>query len=95
MNIKSFENIYFIGIGGIGMSALAKYFHAQQKQVSGYDKTASAITTSLASLGIKIAVKDAIESIEAPYLNPEKTLVITTPAIPGTDFNPHKSAKVG
>ena len=66
------------------MSALAKYFHAQQKQVSGYDKTASAITTSLASLGIKIAFKDVIESIEAPYLNPEKTLVITTPAIPKT-----------
>ena len=85
MNIKSFENIYFIGIGGIGMSALAKYFHAQQKQVSGYDKTASAITTSLESLGIKIAFNDTFESIEATYLNPEKTLVITTPAIPKTN----------
>ena len=85
MNIKSFENIYFIGIGGIGMSALAKYFHAQQKQVSGYDKTASAITTSLESLGIKIAFNDTFESIESTYLNPEKTLVITTPAIPKTN----------
>ena len=66
MNIKSFENIYFIGIGGIGMSALAKYFHAQQKQVSGYDKTASAITTSLESLGIKIAFNDTLNPLMRP-----------------------------
>lgn len=85
MNIKSFENIYFIGIGGMGMSALAKYFHAHQKQVSGYDKTRSASTASLESLGIKIAFKDTFESIEDAYLNPEKTLVITTPAIPKTN----------
>jgi len=86
MNIKSFENIYFIGIGGIGMSALAKYFHAQQKQVSGYDKTPSASTASLESLGIKIAFNDTFESIKDAYLNPDKTLVITTPAIPQTNI---------
>lgn len=67
------------------MSALAKYFHAQQKQVSGYDKTASAITSSLESLGIKIAFNDTFESIKDAYLKPDKTLVITTPAIPKTN----------
>ena len=65
MNLKEIHNIYFIGIGGIGMSALAKYFHANGKQVAGYDKTPSNITNSLENNGAKIHYKDALDKIEA------------------------------
>ena len=54
MNLKAFHNIYFIGIGGIGMSALASYFYAAQKSVSGYDKTPSDITIILDLSGIGV-----------------------------------------
>jgi UDP-N-acetylmuramate--alanine ligase len=47
MNLKTIHNVYFIGIGGVGMSALAKYFVALGKNVGGYDKVSSAITESL------------------------------------------------
>ena len=52
MDIKALNNVYFIGIGGIGMSALARYFVANEKQVAGYDKTPSDITKTLQDLGI-------------------------------------------
>ena len=52
MNWDQIENIFFLGIGGIGMSGLAKYFHSQGKMVSGYDKTPSSITQELEELGI-------------------------------------------
>lgn len=82
MNLNSIHNIYFIGIGGIGMSALARYFHANNKCVSGYDKAQTEITDSLLALGIDIHFKDAIENIDASFLNSETTLVVYTPAIP-------------
>ncbi len=82
MNLNSIHNIYFIGIGGIGMSALARYFHANNKCVSGYDKTQTEITDSLLALGIDIHFKDAIENINTSFLNSETTLVVYTPAIP-------------
>ena len=52
MNLNNIHNIYFIGIGGIGMSAIARYFSANGKQVGGYDKTKTDITDSLVALGI-------------------------------------------
>ncbi|WP_418602868.1 UDP-N-acetylmuramate--L-alanine ligase [Hwangdonia sp.] len=82
MNLKSKHNIYFIGIGGIGMSALARYFHANNKHVAGYDKTPTAITDALSALNIQIHFDDTVEQIDAKFLNPESTLVVYTPAIP-------------
>ena len=82
MKLRDAHNIYFIGIGGIGMSALARYFVAFKKDVAGYDKTKTDITDSLEALGIKVHFKDDVENIESKFLNPETTLVIYTPAIP-------------
>ena len=86
MNLKQIHNIYFIGIGGIGMSALARYFKANNKHVAGYDKTQTEITNSLVDLGIQVHFEDEIKYIEAAFLDHEKTLVVYTPAIP----NNHK-----
>ena len=81
-NLNNISHIYFIGIGGIGMSALARYFHAAGKQVAGYDKTASTITEGLTDLGIEISFQDSIESITSVYKSKEHTLVVYTPAVP-------------
>lgn len=76
------DNIYFIGIGGIGMSALARYFKSVGKVVSGYDKTRTEITFDLARLGIKIHFEDDIKHIENIFQNKKNTLIVYTPAIP-------------
>ncbi len=60
MNLNSIHNVYFIGIGGIGMSAIARYFNATGKNVEGYDKVASEITSSLQNEGIKIHFEDEL-----------------------------------
>ncbi len=75
------DNIYFIGIGGIGMSALARYFRAQNKQVGGYDKKPSEVTDSLAHLGIDIDFLDEVTNINSVFKNLKKTLIVYTPAI--------------
>lgn len=75
-------NVYFIGIGGIGMSALARYFIAEGKSVAGYDRTKTDITVALDELGADIHFEDAIEKIPSAFLNPKDTLVVYTPAIP-------------
>lgn len=82
MNINSIYNVFFLGIGGIGMSAIARYFVALGKNVAGYDKTPSLITSDLEILGVEIHFEDDIKNIPISYLNKEKTLVIFTPAIP-------------
>ena len=82
MNINSIYNVFFVGIGGIGMSAIARYFVALGKNVAGYDKTPSLITSDLEILGVEIHFEDDIKNITISYLNKEKTLVIFTPAIP-------------
>ena len=82
MNLKTIHNIYFIGIGGIGMSALARYFVANNKYVSGYDKTQTEVTNELEKLNIKIHFEDNVNNIDKRYLNPKNTLVVYTPAIP-------------
>ena len=77
MNLKTVNNIYFLGIGGIGMSALARYFHFQGKNIAGYDRTPSPLTDQLQDEGIQI------HFTESPELIPSKTeLIIYTPAIP-------------
>lgn len=82
MNIKAVHNIYFIGIGGIGMSALARYFVANGKQVAGYDKTSTAITESLESMGVAIHFEDTIQHIPNTFLDAKSTVVVYTAAIP-------------
>ena len=82
MNLNKIHNIYFIGIGGIGMSAIARYFSANGKQVGGYDKTKTDITDSLVALGISVTFKDDISNLDSHYLNPETTLIVYTPAVP-------------
>lgn len=100
--LSTYQNFYFVGIGGIGMSALARYFNASGKKVMGYDKTATKITSALISEGIDIIFEDVV-SEETKHLNPENTLVIFTPAIKKLEilnhFNGHgftvlKRAKV-
>ena len=86
MNLNSFKNIYFIGIGGIGMSALATYFYSNDKHVSGYDKNSSIITDKLISKGIKILFSDIVEKIDSEFLNMKNTLVIVTPAVTQTNI---------
>ncbi|MFM9825129.1 UDP-N-acetylmuramate--L-alanine ligase [Flavobacterium sp.] len=81
MNLNQIHNVYFIGIGGIGMSALARYFKAIGKNVSGYDKTETELTKELQGLGIVIRFDDRIDLIPTSYVAKD-TLVIITPAVP-------------
>ena len=83
-SLNNISNFYFIGIGGIGMSALARYFKAAGKNVAGYDKTPSEITRSLNALGIDITFNDSLDEIAALYKNQQNTLVVYTPAVPMT-----------
>ncbi|MFI3261452.1 MAG: UDP-N-acetylmuramate--L-alanine ligase [Rikenellaceae bacterium] len=80
--MNRFENIYFIGIGGIGMSSLARYFKHEGKSVAGYDRTETQLTKKLVDEGIEVKYDDNIETIGTQYLNKENTLVVYTPAIP-------------
>ena len=81
MNLNSRHNIYFIGIGGIGMSALARYFAVNGKHVAGFDRVKTAITISLEKLGVEIHTDDSMELIPTAFRNSKETLVVYTPAI--------------
>lgn len=74
--------IYFVGAGGIGMSALERYFNANGYKVGGYDKTPSPLTQSLIREGIDIHFEDNIEAVDPAFLNPQNCIVCYTPAIP-------------
>lgn len=82
MNINTFNRVYFIGIGGIGMSALARYFNATGKDVAGYDRADTNLTRELINSGINIHFEDDAELIPQDYLKKSDTLIIITPAIP-------------
>jgi len=82
IDLKHIAQVYFIGIGGIGMSALARYFYSEGKQVSGYDKTPSAITNSLEDLGIAVQYHDRDAAVITSFPDREHTLVVYTPAVP-------------
>lgn len=86
MQLDNIHNVYFIGIGGIGMSALARYFKLLGKNVAGYDRTPTQLTDELKAEGIHIHFDDKIELIELPYLNIKNTLVVVTPAVPKQNF---------
>ncbi|WP_204343895.1 UDP-N-acetylmuramate--L-alanine ligase [Psychroserpens algicola] len=82
MNIEHTNSVYFIGIGGIGMSALARYFVAKGFNVGGYDKTKTDLTDTLEDLGVSIHFDDDVTHIDNRFLDAETTLVVYTPAIP-------------
>ena len=80
--LEKYKNIYFLGIGGIGMSSLALYFIDKQKSVGGYDKVKSSITKQLSLKGSVINYENSKANIPNNFLNKEETLVVYTPAIP-------------
>ena len=80
----NYNFIYFIGIGGIGMSNLARYFLSQGKQVAGYDKTPTPLTQSLSAEGAQIHYEDNLSLIPSDFLDKEKALIVYTPAIPSS-----------
>jgi len=84
MNLNVVKYVYLLGAGGIGMSALARYFHNQELLVCGYDRTETGLTRLLEKEGIHINYQDNEEAIPAEIRNasPENLLVIYTPAIP-------------
>lgn len=82
LKISQFKRVYFIGIGGIGMSALARYFMSIGLKVSGYDKTPSELTTKLIEEGINIHFEDKGSQVPAEFYEIATTLVVYTPAIP-------------
>ncbi|WP_299453552.1 UDP-N-acetylmuramate--L-alanine ligase [uncultured Microscilla sp.] len=80
--LEQIKNIYFIGIGGIGMSALARWFNAHQYQVAGYDRTPTTLTTQLQQEGIDIHFDDNVAHIPEAFTHPATTLIVYTPAVP-------------
>lgn len=82
MNFQNIKSVYLVGIGGIGMSALARYFNAKDFFVAGYDKVESNLTRNLVNEGISVNYEDNIECIANEYRDNLNTLVIYTPAIP-------------
>ena len=78
------RSVYFIGAGGIGMSAIARYFIRKGLVVAGYDKTPSALTRHLEKEGMLIHYTEDVKQIPVACNNPKDTLVIYTPAIPET-----------
>ncbi len=81
-NLQNISHVYFIGIGGIGMSALARYLNQQGKTVAGYDKVITALTKQLEAEGINIHYEDSFNAIPQEFKNVEQSLVIYTPAVP-------------
>ena len=104
MDIDTLQSIYFIGAGGIGMSALERYFLSRGKVVAGYDRTPSELTAHLVAEGAQIHFEENVELIPEACKNPETTMVVYTPAVPATHkelryfvehgFEIHKRAQV-
>ena len=82
MDINNITAVYFIGAGGIGMSALIRYFLSKGKKVGGYDKTPSGLTEQLNYEGAAIHYEDNVDLIPDDFTDPVKTLVVYTPAVP-------------
>lgn len=82
MDINNITAVYFVGAGGIGMSALIRYFLSKGKKVAGYDKTPSGLTEQLNCEGAVIHYEDNVDLIPDDFTDPAKTLVVYTPAVP-------------
>ena len=104
MNIESIQSVYFVGAGGIGMSALIRYFLARGKQVAGYDRTSSPLTKQLIAEGARLHFEENPNLIPDDCRCPDTTLVVYTPAVPADHaelvwfrehgFELHKRAQV-
>lgn len=81
-NLKNITTFYFVGIGGIGMSALARYFKMQGKAVFGYDKTSTDLTDELVAEGIPVTFTDEISELQSEVKVKHNVLIVYTPAIP-------------
>lgn len=77
-----FSKVYFLGIGGIGMSALARYFLHEGKRVAGYDRTESRLTRELTDEGAEIHYEEGVRFIPEPFRDPAAPVVVYTPAVP-------------
>lgn len=86
MEFKDIKAVYFVGVGGIGMSAIARYFRQKGLIVAGYDKTPSTLTRQLEKEGISVHYEENVDLIPTACKNANETLVVFTPAIP----NSHK-----
>lgn len=84
MDVNTLKAVYFIGAGGIGMSALVRYFLSAGKKVAGYDRTPSELTEKLTAEGAAIHYEESVESIPSEFRNAATTLVVYTPAVPTT-----------
>ena len=82
MDANQLKAVYFIGAGGIGMSALVRYFLSKGKKVGGYDRTPSELTERLIEEGAQIHYEESVELIAPEFLDAESTLIVFTPAIP-------------
>ena len=82
MELNETERVYFVGIGGIGMAALARYYMSKGLPVAGYDRTPSALTAGLADEGAAISYADSMDAVPEAFRNPAGTLVVFTPAVP-------------
>ena len=83
LSMTNWKSIYFVGIGGIGMSALARWFNANGFHVAGYDKTETILVQALVAEGIPVNFEDEVASIPTEFTNdPDQTLIIYTPAVP-------------
>ena len=83
MKLEDIKSVYFLGAGGIGMSALVRYFLSEGKFVAGYDRTPSALTDKLIEEGAVLHFEEEVELIPAECREKNSTLVVYTPAIPG------------
>ena len=84
MDVNTLKSVYFIGAGGIGMSALVRYFLSKGKKVGGYDRTPSELTEKLIEEGAAIHYEENTGLITDAFRNPATTLVVYTPAVPDT-----------
>ena len=80
--MENYKSLYFIGAGGIGMSALIRYFLAKGYPVAGYDKTSSPLTEELIKEGAQIVYDENPRLIPSDFKDPKNTLIVYTPAVP-------------
>lgn len=79
------KRVYFVGVGGIGMAALARYYLSLGLPVAGYDRTPSALTAELAAEGAAVSYDDSMDAVPEAFRDPEGTLVVYTPAVPDSN----------
>ena len=82
MELEKIDTVYFIGIGGIGMSSIARWFKKRGKRVAGYDRVKTPLTEALEAEGIWIHYEDKVKDIPMAFMEKEWALIVYTPAIP-------------